>query len=756
MTEPQYTVFIRVPIPRRGFVDPPPVSWDIAKDEALWKILSGHKEIDFPVDFLVQQVAYLNERHQSHFLAQVRKATAAAKGSAAQSPIPGSDGHTRTPSALSVRRDVSALRIEGAIAGFASNAPIRPAMSRNTSATTTVMRDGGGASPRVGNRPSLRAAEQAGRTRLSSLPMASPAPRSPEQPGAEPSGVNSPGPAETSSTTSSDDESIPAQSRIIRRPPRFQPQESYAGYQGGDEGDESEPAFRPYNAPSADTSSPDLASTVKLKDGRNGGRRTQKTFAKEANLSQTSDSSASSPAVASRSGKPRESRSAGQLSPRRTAELSGTRSSREGSEGTHSISSSYSDLDGKASPLAFGRRYFINDEDEIRSIANPDHYFKFFLNRNPRICARQRFEFNHAVESIVHQRLESQGLQKLLLPLGTPATEPHLPVFITPELGNKSRVVVIFGEPTQDLGLVARRVANGPGGINEGSMVSVVGAVKSQLSSPVDASPPGIVLANMGQTHWWPEGMRAVTVTASSAAPLPSLVHKGRRQVPALNDIPGSEGPTEHAKYVLGEVLGSLTAENALVDIIAIGESCEIVERVLDDGETWETWSKRLNSLVFLGPVYEAEGLKNEKLKDFMAKRARGYLVSPEPLGIPLAPPAGNLELNMAPLGFPCLSSSEPMYVETILIRARSHVLSYLQDVANDPGYENPIVTPADCPRPPMTEEHWQDMPEEDKPVMSKADPAVLGEQIMQLRRWKKFEETGAAPDTDSESGPDV
>ncbi|KAM0245488.1 hypothetical protein ACHAQJ_010548 [Trichoderma viride] len=385
MAEPQYTVFIRVPIPRRGFVDPAPVSWDVAKDEALWKILSGHKEIDsradrfeVPVDFLVQQVAYLNERHQSHFLAQVRKATAAAKGSATQSPIPGSDlvgaGHLRTPSALSIRRDVSALRNESGTAGFASNAPIRPTMSRNTSATTTVMRDGGGASPRASNRPSLRVAEQAGRTRLSSLPMGSPVPRSPrsptspEQPGAEINRMNSPGPAETSSTTSSDDDSMPAQSRIIRRPPRFQQQESYPpGYQG-DEDDESEPAFQPYNAPSADTSSPDLASTLKLKDGRNGTRRSQKAIAKEPHHSQTSDSSASSPAKVLRPAKTRESHSAGPVSPRRTAEPGS-------SEGTHSsISSSFSDLDdASVTRSAMEEAFASMDRGSVSrfSISNP-------------------------------------------------------------------------------------------------------------------------------------------------------------------------------------------------------------------------------------------------------------------------------------------------------------------------------------------------------------------------------------------------
>ncbi|PTB64720.1 hypothetical protein BBK36DRAFT_1177226 [Trichoderma citrinoviride] len=797
MAEPQYTVFIRVPIPRRGFVDPPPVSWDAAKDEALWKILSGHKEIDWnlvadrfevPVDFLVQQVAYLNERHQSHFLAQVRKATAAAKGSATQSPVPGADaGHLRTPSALSIRRDVSTLRNESGAPGPAINSPIRPAMSRNTSATTTVMRDGGGASPRIGTRPSLRALDQAARTRLSSLPIPSPSPKSPELPVAETNRANSPGPAESSSSSSSDDESLAVQSRIIRRPPRYQPpQDSYAGYPG-DEDDESEPAFRPYNAPSAGPSSPDLSSTLKLRsgDGRSGARRNPRPFAKESHHSQTSDSSASSPAMPLRPVKARESNNADPSSPSRRA--TDTRSSRDNSEGTPSISSSFSDLDGMPLYLTIfarlrhgeaavmfrrlwsglpedvtfpsdlkGLGYFINDEDEIRSIEDPDNYFKFFINRNPRICARQRFAFNHAMESIVHERLEKEGMQKICLPQGAPATEPHIPIFITPNLETKTRIVVIFGEPTQELGLVAGRVANGPGGINEGSMVSVVRALASQRSSPDDASPPGIVLANTGQTYWWPEGKRAITVSASAALPLPSLLHRGIREVPSLNRIPGHENPTEHVRSIFDKVLGSMAGDQVVVDVVAVGEACEIVEKFLDGKEAWDAWGKRLGSLILLGPVFEADGLMNGEFKDFLAKRARGYLLCSEPPGVPLAPPEGNPELSILPMGFPCVSSSEPSYVEMILIQARSHILSHLQYVALNPDYQNHVITAADCLRPALTEQDWNELPEHDKPVITKADPAELKKELKQARRWKKFAETGVAPDTDSESDSDI
>ncbi|KFY10853.1 hypothetical protein V491_07444, partial [Pseudogymnoascus sp. VKM F-3775] len=38
--------------------------------------------------------------------------------------------------------------------------------------------------------------------------------------------------------------------------------------------------------------------------------------------------------------------------------------------------------------------YFINDEDEIRSIENPKYYFKYFINRNERYNERQRESMN--------------------------------------------------------------------------------------------------------------------------------------------------------------------------------------------------------------------------------------------------------------------------------------------------------------------------------------------------------------------------
>ncbi|MCJ1315944.1 hypothetical protein MMC15_001264 [Xylographa vitiligo] len=135
-----YTVFIRVPIPRGNFIDPPAVQWDLSKDKALWKILSSSSkdtEIDWnmladrfevTLSFLLQQAAWLYERQLSQVREQLRRVNKPA--SARSSPAPesasastnvggytmrrGGSGGSRVPSSLSVRpRDTPNLRSEG-------------------------------------------------------------------------------------------------------------------------------------------------------------------------------------------------------------------------------------------------------------------------------------------------------------------------------------------------------------------------------------------------------------------------------------------------------------------------------------------------------------------------------------------------------------------------------------------------------------------------------------------------------------------
>ena len=211
-------------------------------------------------------------------------------------------------------------------------------------------------------------------------------------------------------------------------------------------------------------------------------------------------------------------------------------------------------------------------------------------------------------------------MQKERLPLGSTSDSPHVPIFVSPGLLSASRIVTIFGEPCQNLGILAGRVANGPGGINKGSMVSVVQEIRRQTSTYKDPFPPGIVMANTGQLFWWPEERRPVTVTDSAALPLPSLVHAGQRYIRELNSIPGNETPENHVASVFGEVLRPVETEDVRISVIAIGQSCELLIQFLDNEENWKRWEKRLDAMVLLGTVYPVENLTNAALVDFLAK----------------------------------------------------------------------------------------------------------------------------------------
>ena len=211
-------------------------------------------------------------------------------------------------------------------------------------------------------------------------------------------------------------------------------------------------------------------------------------------------------------------------------------------------------------------------------------------------------------------------MQKVTIPLDTPLADPHIPIFITSNLSSKRRVVVVFGGSTQDLGVIAGRVVNGPGGVSQGSMVFLVQALSAQVLSEEDQSTPGIVIANTGQTYWWPEGDRPLTITSSGEIPLSSLASAGRRMIPQLNQVRGNESSEKHVEHMLGTALPILLNKEAKLEIIAVGDSCDAVQQYFDIKENWDIWKGRLSGMVLAGTVYDTTDLVNNELKEFLAK----------------------------------------------------------------------------------------------------------------------------------------
>ncbi len=216
-----------------------------------------------------------------------------------------------------------------------------------------------------------------------------------------------------------------------------------------------------------------------------------------------------------------------------------------------------------------------------------------------------------------------------MLPLGTSDPEkPHVPIFASGDLVKKSRVVLIFGQSVQDLGIIAHRVIGGRGGVNQGSMVSIIQVLKSQASSPTDSAPPGIIIANPGQTWWWPEGKRALDPSSRHAVPMASAVNWGRFYNPKKNAIRENRSPAEHIQSIFEKVVPSMVDEKAMLDIIAVGDAADFAEVYLD--QNWPKWSGRINCMAILGGFTNKDDLTNDSFKLFLrevsCERRTGHL----------------------------------------------------------------------------------------------------------------------------------
>ena len=226
-----------------------------------------------------------------------------------------------------------------------------------------------------------------------------------------------------------------------------------------------------------------------------------------------------------------------------------------------------------------------------------------------------------AVQDIIHARLEKEGLQKILLPLGTASDKPHVPIFASTDASTKSRVIVIFGDTSQMFGALAMRVSNGRGGIDNGSLVSIVREIKNQRCLPDNEDSPGIIIANPSELWWWPEGKRALDIPRRNRVPMSSAVHLRRLDDDRVSRIPHSETQLRHTEYMFKRVFDHLIREDVKLDIIGIGHGSDSIEDFLNREKNWVDYAAhRLNALVLLGGYSKFDDEPGQGFKEFFEK----------------------------------------------------------------------------------------------------------------------------------------
>lgn len=144
-------------------------------------------------------------------------------------------------------------------------------------------------------------------------------------------------------------------------------------------------------------------------------------------------------------------------------------------------------------------------------------------------------------------------------------------------LDKRARVVVVFGEPVQDLGIWAYRAIGGEEGINAGSAIDFAKGVLQGIKECDDTKSreareaPGLILTNPGQLVWYCNGERALSIPTWYALPRRYAVDPPMK-MSIRNKIPENETWQSHITYVFEEVLAKNVPETAKIDIIGLAE----------------------------------------------------------------------------------------------------------------------------------------------------------------------------------------
>lgn len=311
-------------------------------------------------------------------------------------------------------------------------------------------------------------------------------------------------------------------------------------------------------------------------------------------------------------------------------------------------------------------------------------------------------------------------METVRLPLGTKANEPHIPILVSKNLDKASRVFILFGETYQALAIFAMRICGGHGGINAGSAVDLVKYIQGLPSDPnfpsssmsatdangdsntddkagtkarpheLNPNHPGIILANMGQLRWCRREQKALTYASWNALTRPSAVHDPIVFDPLRNTVEHNRDADEHVAHILSTVVPALCHKDAKLDIIAICDSSENVTKYLD--ENWDATKGRMESLAVVFPTLDCETIKNEEFKDFLKKRARGYIMSENPPNSGLYGPLGGPERWQWSYGMNIYGLVYEVAEEMVFPRQFRHVVDWMQDVAKNPEYVNEEV----------------------------------------------------------------
>lgn len=185
-------------------------------------------------------------------------------------------------------------------------------------------------------------------------------------------------------------------------------------------------------------------------------------------------------------------------------------------------------------------------------------------------------------------RFAALSLQTAHLPSGI--SHPNIPILYSAHLNTAKRLILYFGESTQDLGIFAYRTI-GQVSYAAGSCIDFVSSIQDV---PDGVEAPAVVIANCGQLIWYRRGGRAVTQQTWSALPRKTGVSLPYRLDPEKNRVQGHKTVGEHVESVF-EWVKKEASGVAKIDIVGVGDTIEDVSKYLRTH--WGEWKEKVDAV---------------------------------------------------------------------------------------------------------------------------------------------------------------
>ncbi|KAL8887759.1 MAG: hypothetical protein Q9192_006278, partial [Flavoplaca navasiana] len=326
--------------------------------------------------------------------------------------------------------------------------------------------------------------------------------------------------------------------------------------------------------------------------------------------------------------------------------------------------------------------YAINDKDQIRSLNNPDQEFNFFISKNERMNMVQREAHNTCIRTNIQSRVLASSMNLTNLPLGTPSTKPHIPIYTSTNIATCNRLIVYIGESWQDLGIFAWRTI-GHESIAAGSILHFIDAIQT-----ISPESPGVLIANTGQLLWYRGGSRAVTQTTWMALPRQWAVSPPMEIDDEKNRVPGHGDAKEHVASIFDDVIPKMCKKGVAIDVIGMGDGGPIIAEYLQGN--WKNWKGQVKAVAIgSGAIWLGDKIADGEFVKFWEDRTRAYIQSDEPVGTPLT--------GREDFGCNCYSAGQNEVLERVMPMAHSDMLKFFQLVNDVPGYrELPEMTAED------------------------------------------------------------